>query len=106
MHMAMYTEMQSAQLQPLLTAMAAYAKSEQETAFLYAVQTACDAMQRGENQAWNALQKPIFQNSTLTSLLHALKAETSFLREYNRYHDFKQSDEDILNAAPAIFGNA
>lgn len=94
------------QIQPLLTAMTAYAKSEQETAFLREVQTACDALQRGENQAWNALQKPVFQSNTLANLFDALKTETSFLREYNRYHDFKQSDEDILNAAPAIFGNA
>lgn len=94
------------QIQPLLTAMAAYAKSEQETAFLREVQTACDALQRRENQAWNALQKPVFQSNTLANLFDALKTETSFLREYNRYHDFKQSDEDILNAAPAIFGNA
>lgn len=94
------------QIQPLLTAMAAYAKSEQETAFLREVQTACDALQRGENQAWNTLQKPVFQSNTLANLFDALKTETSFLREYNRYHDFKQSDEDILNAAPAIFGNA
>lgn len=94
------------QIQPLLTAMSAYAKSEQETAFLREVQTACDALQRGENQAWNALQKPVFQSNTLANLFDALKTETSFLREYNRYHDFKQSDEDILNAAPVIFGNA
>lgn len=97
---------QDAQIQPLLTAMAAYAKSKQEKVFLREVQTACDAMQHGENQAWNALQKPVFQSNTLASLFHALKEETSFLREYNRYHDFKQSDEDILNAAPAIFDNA
>lgn len=74
--------------------------------FLRDVQTACDAMLRGENQAWNALQKPVFQSNTLASLFHALKEETSFLREYNRYHDFKRSDEDILNAAPAIFVNS
>lgn len=98
-------EMQATQIQPLLTVMAAYAKSEQEAAFLREVQDACDAMQRGENAAWNALQKPAFQSNTLASLFDALKTETSFLREYNRYHDFKQSDEDILNAAPAIFGN-
>ena len=70
------------------------------------VQTACDAMQRGENAAWNALQKPIFQSNTLASLFDALKAEICFVHEYNRYHDFKQSDEDILNAAPVIFGNS
>ncbi len=94
------------QIQPLLTAMSAYAKSEQETAFLREVQTACDTMLRGENAVWNALQKPAFQSNTLANLFDALKTETSFLREYNRYHDFKQSDEDILNAAPAIFGNS
>lgn len=99
-------EMQATQIQPLLTVMTAYAKSEQEKAFLREVQTACDAMQRGENAAWNALQKPIFQSNTLASLFDALKAEICFVHEYNRYHDFKQSDEDILNAAPVIFGNS
>lgn len=93
----------STNMQPLLTVMAAYAETGKEKAFVSDLQAACAAMLNGNNKPWDDLQPPTFQSDTLAKLFDALTAESRYLHEYNRYRDFKKSDEDILKAASAIF---
>ncbi|WP_432616905.1 protein kinase domain-containing protein [Butyricicoccus sp.] len=93
----------STNMQPLLIAMAAYAETDKEKAFVSALQNACAAMLSGTNKLWDDLQPPALSSDTLAKLFDALTAESKFLHEYNRYRDFKKSDEDILKAASVIF---
>lgn len=79
------------------------AETEEEVKFVNAVHTACESMLHGNNGAWDGLTFPEGLNEDLRNLFNVLKTKIKFLHEYNRFHDFKASDEDILNAVPDIF---